>query len=1710
MDSSGNAYVAGTTSSPDFPTTSSAFQSKNNAGVDSSGTALSTGFVAKINSTGTALDYSTYLGGSATSTITGIAVDASNSAYVTGYTSASDFPSSKGAFQISNKASSLQTGFVTKLNTAGTALTYSTYLGGSAQDQLNAIAVDSTGNAYVAGSSLSTDFPTTPGAFQTANKTDPVSWSPCLTKVNPTGTGLVYSTYFGGNGQGFFSGSGLNTASAIALDASGDAFVTGTTTALDFPISPRAFQGLEGSIGFNVWFSYATEFNASGSDIVYSTYLTGSDPKWGICQDPISGLSWTMGLGIAVDASGNTYVVGSTNQIDFPVTSSSFERTNRSVNGTCMPGAILSKINPDGTRLLYSTYLSGSGSSGPAAYQGGDYVNGIALDKAGNPYLAGGAVSIDFPITPSAYQVSAGGTFVTEFNASQITDLPVPTIELSSAVDRQTPTPPVTFKLQFQSSSGMTPTGTVAFSFSTGQSFAPMSPWTLIDLDPSGTTTYTPSGWTSVPTTVAVYYLGDEYNAPASLQTTVVSTNPPLPVAVAITANPNPVSYGASVTFNVSVTDPSGKGVPAGTVSLGYFPNANTTLNYATGTLNASGNASLTVSSFPAGPFLTDPNLAALPAGAYPLTVIFTPSNLYYASGTAQYTENVPSQGITPTPAIYPAGGLYSSAQTITIMDSSANAQISYTDNGFTPNYFDKYSNPFQVTYSQTVTAIAIAPGYLPSAAASATYTIGPALGSTTPQANEWAWMSGSNLSTSPGVFGQLGVPAAGISPGGRQSAASWTDKNGNLWLFGTFAMDSSGYPGMLDDLWKFTPATNQWTWMSGGTTFPTDCEIVGAILQCYMPAVYGTFQTPGAGNSPGGRLVPVTWTDKNGNLWLFGGEGYYNADGINHTPVLNDLWEFNTSINQWAWMGGSSKVTESDHNLYGESYPDAYGTLGQPAAGNTPGSRVGEATWTDSGGNLWLFGGSGVDSTGTSGALNDLWKFDPSNNEWAWMGGDSTIPLTNPIICYFCGSPGVYGTQGVFADGNIPSGRSSAAIWTSKNGNIWLFGGAGVFDYNYDNGDFYGGEGDGLNDLWEFNPSTNQWAWMGGSTASSGSSPDNYGLYGTPGMPAANNVPGGRTGEANWMDNGGNLWLYGGSGFDSAGNYGYLNDYWKFDTSIQEWIWMRGSSISPCVERGIVCSAQGVYGTQGAPSVANEPGSRYGEATWTDKSGNLWLFGGQGADSAGTVGYLNDLWVFNPSANEWAWMGGSSTISKNGGNSGGQFSVYDALGFFSASNMPGGRVPAASWTDSTGNLWLLGGWGYNSIQSNYLNDLWEYVPSAPAPIPSYAVSASPNSITVAPGASGTSTIAVAVGGGFNTAVALSASSQPVGVTVAFNPTLITGFDASTLTMTIGSSVPTGTYPITVTGTNGSSLQTATVMLTVAAITPVVTVTPSSSNITTAQALTVTVSVSGGSGNPTPTGSVALGIGPTTSLAATLSNGVVTINVPAGTLTAGTNPLEVRYTPDTNSSSMYNVSYGSAVVAVTTIVNASFAINGTAVSIAPGANTGNTSTVTVTPAGGFTGSVSLTAAVTSNPNGATHLPTLSFGSTSPVSIAGTTAGIATLTISTTAATSAALVYPKRLGVPWYAAGSASLACLLLFGIPGRRRSWRTMLGMILFLAFLTGGMLSCGGGGSTGGGGGGGGGGGANPGTTPGAYTITVTGTSGSTTASDTINLTVE
>ena len=477
-------------------------------------------------------------------------------------------------------------------------------------------------------------------------------------------------------------------------------------------------------------------------------------------------------------------------------------------------------------------------------------------------------------------------------------------------------------------------------------------------------------------------------------------------------------------------------------------------------------------------------------------------------------------------------------------------------------------------------------------------------------QAGEWAWMNGSstiryleggNLSGQPGVYGTLGVPAAGDVPGGRQSPVSWTDSSGHFWLFGGYGFDANGTQGYLNDLWEFNPSTNEWAWIGGSSTVPEYSA---------QPGVYGTLGVPAAGNIPGGREDAASWTDSSGNFWLFGGDG---LDVNGRGGDLNDLWEFNPSTNEWAWMGGSSTAANQ---------PGVYGTLGTPAPGNIAGGRAFAVTWTDSSGRLWLFGGSGYDANGRLGYLNDLWEYSPSTNEWAWMGGSTPLNCTLVYQSELCGEPGVYDTLGTPAAGNIPGGRDSAMSWADSSGNLWLFGG-------------YGSDANGnwgyLNDLWQFNPSTNEWAWMGGSsTIQSGGIPGTNGrrgVYGTLGTPAAGNIPGGRYFGMNWTDGGGRLWLFGGIGYNANGDNpdnGYLNDLWEFNPSTDEWAWMGGSSTA--------VNQTGVYGTLGAPAAGNIPGGRSRAANWTDSSGNLWLFGGYGDDAEETVGYfLNDLWEYWP-----------------------------------------------------------------------------------------------------------------------------------------------------------------------------------------------------------------------------------------------------------------------------------------------------------------------------------------------------------------------------------------------------------------------------------------------------------------------------------------------
>lgn len=267
--------------------------------------------------------------------------------------------------------------------------------------------------------------------------------------------------------------------------------------------------------------------------------------------------------------------------------------------------------------------------------------------------------------------------------------------------------------------------------------------------------------------------------------------------------------------------------------------------------------------------------------------------------------------------------------------------------------------------------------------------------------------------------------------------------------------------------------------------------------------------------------------------------------------------------------------------------------------------------------------------------------------------------------------------------------------------------------------------------------------------------------------------------------------------------------------------------------------------------------------------------------------------------------------------------------------------------------------------------------------------------------------------------------------------------------------------------------------------------------ITVNQSLTTTITVQGLTNFATATGTVTLSSGSYNSGATQLSSGSASFTIPANSLPVGSDALTATYSGDAN----FNPGSNAETVTVNSALPPSFTATGTSVSVVPGSTNGNTSTITLTPAGGFTGAVALTAVIASGPAGAADRPTLSFGTTSPANITDSNPAVAILTVTTTAATSSALHRPAGPGAGLLGGGGV-LACVLLFGFSKRRR-WQTMLGLMAFLMFLGGGVMSCGGGG-------GGGGGNGNSGTTPGAYTVTVTGTSGSTTAQCTVNIQVQ
>jgi hypothetical protein len=351
VDAAGNAYVSGQTLSADFPVVNA---------IQSALHGFSDAFVTKISADGTGLVYSTYLGGSGDEGSTDLAVNSAGDVYATGSTGSTDFPT-VNPIQSTNHGGS--DSFVTKINADDSAIVYSTYLGGSMYDHVNGIAVDAAGKVYLSGETQSTDFPTKNAIQATyAGNSDAF-----VTKINAGGSALVYSTYLGGSLQ--------DVGARIAVDSAGNAYVTGFTSSTDLPTANAIQPANAGVLN-----AFVTKINANGSAFVYSTYLGGS--------------VYDGGVDIAADSLGEAFVVGWTWSADFP--------TINAIQPTLAGNsdAFVTKINAEGSGFVYSTYLGGRGVDSP---------NRIEVDSAGSAYIGGLTKSSGFPKTALAFQMKLKG-----------------------------------------------------------------------------------------------------------------------------------------------------------------------------------------------------------------------------------------------------------------------------------------------------------------------------------------------------------------------------------------------------------------------------------------------------------------------------------------------------------------------------------------------------------------------------------------------------------------------------------------------------------------------------------------------------------------------------------------------------------------------------------------------------------------------------------------------------------------------------------------------------------------------------------------------------------------------------------------------------------------------------------------------------------------------------------------------------------------------------------------------------------------------------------------------------------------------------------------------------------------------------------------------------------------------------------------------------
>lgn len=339
-----------------------------------------------------------------------------------------------------------------------------------------------------------------------------------------------------------------------------------------------------------------------------------------------------------------------------------------------------------------------------------------------------------------------------------------------------------------------------------------------------------------------------------------------------------------------------------------------------------------------------------------------------------------------------------------------------------------------------------------------------------------------------------------------------------------------------------------------------------------------------------------------------------------------------------YTWMGGSDVINQSGN----------FGTKGIPSTENIPSARQAASSWVDLSGNIWIYGGSGWDSEGNGGTLNDLWKFNPETLEWTWIGG-SPIAEQDPI----------YGTKGESSPSNFPGARETSATWTDNSGNFWLFG------------------GDRHDDLWRFDINNSEWTWISGSKQL-----DQESVFGEKGIESDTIYPGSRRYSMFATDSKGNFWLFGGYRYGT--NKGHLGDLWMFNVKTQNWTWEGGVKDK---------NGKGLYGIQGEPSVDNQPGARAAGAMWIDGDDNIWIFGGNGyAKYENIYGELNDMWRYNPLTKEWTWVNGSDLVDQ----------------FADSNNTPIARELVNYTNNHENNPILFGGAYYNDLwEYNPINESW-------------------------------------------------------------------------------------------------------------------------------------------------------------------------------------------------------------------------------------------------------------------------------------------------------------------------------------------------------------------------------------------------------------------